>query len=110
MPWHVHLGDFATSLHSMARTAEFLCMQAGQLCTFSNGSLCVQVFQVRDKRSRKIFAMKVMRKDRILEREHSTYVRAERDILTSVVHPYIVRMRFSFQVIHPLRSLGMTFS
>ena len=58
----------------------------------------MQVFQVREKRTGKIFAMKVMRKARILERDHSTYVRAERDILTSVVHPYIVRMRFSFQV------------
>ena len=39
----------------------------------------------------------VMRKDRILEKDHSDYVRAERDILTSVLHPYIVTLRYSFQ-------------
>jgi hypothetical protein len=40
----------------------------------------------------------VMRKDRILAKDHGEYVRAERDLLTSVVHPYIVTLRFSFQV------------
>lgn len=39
-----------------------------------------------------------MRKDRILERDHKDYVRAERDVLTAVVHPYIVTLRYSFQV------------
>lgn len=38
-----------------------------------------------------------MRKDRILERDHRDYVRAERDVLTAVVHPYIVTLRYSFQ-------------
>ena len=42
--------------------------------------------------------MKVMRKDRVLEREHRDYVRAERDVLTAVVHPYVVTLRYSFQV------------
>lgn len=40
----------------------------------------------------------VMRKDRILERDHRDYVRAERDVLTAVLHPYIVTLRYSFQV------------
>lgn len=40
----------------------------------------------------------VMRKDRILERDHRDYVKAERDVLTAVVHPYIVTLRYSFQV------------
>ena len=39
-----------------------------------------------------------MRKDRILERDHKDYVRAERDVLTAVLHPYIVTLRYSFQV------------
>ncbi|PSC73894.1 Serine threonine-kinase 2 19 [Micractinium conductrix] len=56
-----------------------------------------KVFQVRKRDTGEIFAMKVMRKDRILERDHKDYVRAERDVLTSVVHPYIVTLRYSFQ-------------
>lgn len=56
-----------------------------------------KVFQVRKRDTQEVFAMKVMRKDRILERRHGEYVRAERDALTAVVHPYIVTLRYSFQ-------------
>ncbi len=40
----------------------------------------------------------VMRKDKIRERDHGSYVQAERDVLTGVMHPYIVTLRYSFQV------------
>jgi len=58
----------------------------------------VQVFQVRKKDTGRIYAMKVMRKEKILEKEHGDYIRAEREILKTVIHPYIVALRFSFQV------------
>ena len=53
--------------------------------------------------SGRVYAMKVMRKERILERDHGDYVRAERDVLTAVFHPYIVTLRFSFQARGALR-------
>lgn len=56
-----------------------------------------KVFQVRKLSDGKIFAMKVMRKDRILERNHLHYLKGERDILTAVLHPFIVTLRYSFQ-------------
>eukprot|EP00884_Botryococcus_braunii_P000654 jgi/Botrbrau1/1058/Bobra.0076s0024.1 len=56
-----------------------------------------KVFQVRKKDSGQVFAMKVMRKEKILEKDHCDYVKAERDVLTSIVHPYIVTLRYSFQ-------------
>lgn len=56
-----------------------------------------KVFQVRKRDSGHIYAMKVMRKARILERDHGEYVKAERDVLTAVFHPYIVTLRYSFQ-------------
>lgn len=63
-----------------------------------------KVFQVRrkDKMSVNddgIYAMKVMRKDTIIKNNHVDYMRAERDILTKVVHPFIVQLRYSFQVL-----------
>lgn len=58
----------------------------------------VQVFQVRKKDTGQIYAMKVMRKDRILAKDHGDYVRTEREVLTAVFHPYIVTLRCSFQV------------
>ena len=53
---------------------------------------------MRLKSTGRVYAMKVMRKDRILERDHSDYIKAERDVLTAVLHPYIVALRYSFQV------------
>ncbi|XVF09195.1 hypothetical protein REPUB_Repub07fG0071000 [Reevesia pubescens] len=44
-----------------------------------------------------IFAMKVMRKDTIIKKNHVDYMKAERDILTKVIHPFIVPLRYSFQ-------------
>lgn len=57
-----------------------------------------KVFQVRKKGSSEIYAMKVMRKDKIMEKNHAEYMKAERDILTKVDHPFIVQLRYSFQV------------
>eukprot|EP00897_Mesotaenium_endlicherianum_P003032 jgi/Mesen1/2757/ME000017S02128 len=56
-----------------------------------------KVFQVRKKDSGEILAMKVMRKDRIIERNHGDYMKAEKEILTKMVHPFIVQLQYSFQ-------------
>ena len=55
------------------------------------------MFQVRKKDSGAIYAMKVMKKERIVEKDQAEYTRAERDILTAVTHPFIVSLRYSFQ-------------
>jgi ribosomal protein S6 kinase beta len=62
-----------------------------------------KVFQVKKKGSNEIYAMKVMRKDKILEKNHVEYMKAERDILTKVDHPFIVQLRYSFQVLSLFR-------
>ncbi|PAN15459.1 hypothetical protein PAHAL_2G489600 [Panicum hallii] len=56
-----------------------------------------KVFQVRKKNTSEIYAMKVMRKDKILENNHAEYMKAEREILTKVDHSFIVQLRYSFQ-------------
>ncbi|KAG7021487.1 Serine/threonine-protein kinase AtPK2/AtPK19, partial [Cucurbita argyrosperma subsp. argyrosperma] len=64
-----------------------------------------KVFLVRKKGDSKgngpnndgIYAMKVMRKDTIIKKNHVDYMKAERDILTKVSHPFIVQLRYSFQ-------------
>ncbi|XP_058110703.1 serine/threonine-protein kinase AtPK2/AtPK19-like [Magnolia sinica] len=56
-----------------------------------------KVFQVRKKGTSDIYAMKVMRKDKIMEKNHAEYMKAERDILTKIAHPFIVQLRYSFQ-------------
>lgn len=56
-----------------------------------------KVYQVKKKGTSEIFAMKVVRKDKIMEKNHSEYMKAERDILTKVDHPFVVQLRYSFQ-------------
>ncbi|KAK7294885.1 hypothetical protein RJT34_17784 [Clitoria ternatea] len=56
-----------------------------------------KVYQVRKKGTSEIYAMKVMRKDKIMEKNHAEYMKAERDILTKIEHPYVVQLRYSFQ-------------
>lgn len=75
-----------------------------------------KVFQVRKKSgpeisgdSDGIFAMKVMRKDTIISKNHMDYMKAERDILTKVVHPFIVSLRCSFQVIITMPEFEISF-
>lgn len=61
-----------------------------------------KVYQVRRCGTSEIYAMKVMRKDKIMEKNHSEYMKSERDILTKVDHPFIVQLRYSFQVMNNL--------
>ncbi|KAL2317561.1 hypothetical protein Fmac_031437 [Flemingia macrophylla] len=56
-----------------------------------------KVYQVRRAGTSEIYAMKVMRKDKIMEGNHAEYVKSERDILTKVDNPFIVRLRYAFQ-------------
>lgn len=65
-----------------------------------------KVFQVRKRGTSEVYAMKVMRKDRIMEKNHAEYMKAERDILTKIDHPFIVQLRYSFQVIFHLQELN----
>lgn len=61
-----------------------------------------KVYQVRKIGTSEIFAMKVMRKDKILEKDHAEYMKTERDVLTKIDHPFVVRLRYSFQTKHRL--------
>lgn len=67
-----------------------------------------KVFQVKKKGSNEIYAMKVVRKDKILEKNHVEYMKAERDILTKTDHPFIVQLRYSFQVLSPVQRVSFS--
>ena len=44
-----------------------------------------------------IFAMKVISKRLLRKKNHISYMRAERDILTKITHPFIVSLKYAFQ-------------
>lgn len=55
-----------------------------------------KVYQVRKRGTSEIYAMKVMRKDKIMK--NAGYIIGEKNILMKIDHPFIVQLRYSFQV------------
>ena len=56
-----------------------------------------QVMQVRKKDTGRIYAMKIIKKANIVERDEVEHTLAERNVLTRLQNPFIVNMKFSFQ-------------
>lgn len=56
-----------------------------------------KVFQVRHKKSGKIYAMKCIRKDVVLENDQMDSLKLEKEILYNIEHPFIVGMDYVFE-------------
>ena len=56
-----------------------------------------KVFLVEQEKTGKLFAMKCIRKDIILENEQMDNIQLEKDILYTIDHPFLVNMEFVFQ-------------
>lgn len=57
-----------------------------------------EVRLVQKKDTGHVYAMKVLRKTDMLEKEQVAHVRAERDVLVEADHQWVVKMYYSFQV------------
>ena len=56
-----------------------------------------KVFQVMHRKTKKIYAMKCIRKDVVLENEQMDSLKLEKEILYSIEHPFIVGMDYVFE-------------
>jgi len=56
-----------------------------------------KVMQVRKKDSGRIYAMKVLNKKTIIERNELAHTQAEKNILQKLVHPFLVNLVYAFQ-------------
>eukprot|EP01006_Ploeotia_vitrea_P052406 TRINITY_DN67679_c2_g1_i1.p1 TRINITY_DN67679_c2_g1~~TRINITY_DN67679_c2_g1_i1.p1 ORF type:complete len:483 (-),score=54.70 TRINITY_DN67679_c2_g1_i1:114-1562(-) len=56
-----------------------------------------KVMKVRMKRSGQIYAMKVLRKDLVIKENMIEHTKAEKNILQTIDHPFIVTLRYAFQ-------------
>ncbi|KAK8826808.1 protein kinase 2 [Blastocystis sp. ATCC 50177/Nand II] len=56
-----------------------------------------KVFQVRMKENGKIYAMKVLNKQRVMELKQYEHTLAERRIMEDISHPFLVCLRYAFQ-------------
>ncbi|KAI9317060.1 kinase-like domain-containing protein [Dichotomocladium elegans] len=56
-----------------------------------------KVYVVRKKDTNRIYAMKVLRKSRIISRSEVTHTMAEKTVLAKVSNPFVVPLKFAFQ-------------
>jgi len=56
-----------------------------------------KVVMVEQRATKKIYAMKILRKDAIKKRNQKLHTKAERDILENMNSPFIVQMHYAFQ-------------
>ena len=56
-----------------------------------------RVILVNQKSTREKLAMKILEKNKIIERKNQRYIMGERDILTKIRHPFIVTLKFALQ-------------
>lgn len=61
-----------------------------------------KVYLVRKKTCSRLFAMKVLSKERVLTKKLTKYAMTERNILVHVKHPFIVTLSYAFQTTHKL--------
>ena len=61
-----------------------------------------KVLLVRHKRTGVLYAMKVLKKEEIFRRNQIDHTKTERLILATLRHPFMVRLRYSFQTEHKL--------
>ena len=56
-----------------------------------------KVFLVQNAHTSKLYAMKCIRKDIIIDNEQFENIKLEKDILFNIEHPFIVNMEYVFQ-------------
>ncbi|RHY61183.1 hypothetical protein DYB38_011531, partial [Aphanomyces astaci] len=56
-----------------------------------------RVLLVRKKRQNQLFAMKILSKQSVVQKEQVEHTRTERNVLGSIDHPFIVRLHYAFQ-------------
>jgi serine/threonine protein kinase len=55
-----------------------------------------EVYLVKERKTGKLFAMKVLSKERIMGQNLVRYAKTERDVLSYTRHPFIVNLNFAF--------------
>merc|ERR550525_794783 len=56
-----------------------------------------KVMQVRRKGDQTVYAMKILKKKAIIQRNQVEHTLAERKILEALKHPFLMNLRFAFQ-------------
>lgn len=77
-------------------------MRHAAITCYTHPAPRLQVYLVQSHATRALFAMKVLNKQRVLQKEQVAYAMGERDVMSSLDHPYLVALRYAFQTPHRL--------
>lgn len=55
-----------------------------------------EVYLVKEKKTNKLYAMKVLSKQKIMGQNLVRYAKTERDVLSYTKHPFIVNLNYAF--------------
>lgn len=55
-----------------------------------------EVYLVKEKKTQKLFAMKILSKKKIMGQNLVRYAKTERDVLSYTKHPFIVNLNYAF--------------
>ena len=76
---------------------EKACMDDFELLKVLGKGSFGKVMQVKKKDTGEILAMKILQKDKVLEKHQLEHTKAERHILQAVQHPFMVHLKYAFQ-------------
>jgi len=66
------------------------------ICVIGKGSYA-KVVVARKRDTGKIYALKIVKKSRVEQRNNQEYIKTERSILAEIQHPFIIKMSYAFQ-------------
>lgn len=84
------------SVASSSSITEMSYPELSPICAIGKGSFG-EVYLVRHIDTGRLYAMKLLRKDKILGQNLLKYAMAERNIQTTIRHPFIVKLKYAFQ-------------
>ena len=61
-----------------------------------------RVFMVKKKDTKRVYAMKVLKKEKVIARNQLQHTLSERKILSDISNPFLVGLRFAFQTTQKL--------
>ena len=93
------LGDFSVSFKrdNPLQHRRKVCLDDFELLRVVGKGAYGKVHQVRKKDSGNIYAMKVLRKEMLVETNNVTYTMTERNVMRNFNHPFIASLHYAFQ-------------
>merc|ERR1719361_559807 len=92
-----HEHDKGQAITAISENVEAIGLDAFEMLKVIGRGSFGKVMQVRKKGEETIYAMKILKKKAIIQRNQLEHTRAERKILEALNHPFLMKLRYAFQ-------------